>query len=156
MKLRFLLFVLGLLSAGLAAAQVEVSHAWVRASLPQQKASGAFMQLLAPKSDLRLVGASTPVAEVAEIHRMSMQDNIARMERVDELLLKAGQRQSLQPGGYHLMLMGLKAPLEVGQRVPITLSLFDASGQLQKFEVSAEVRPLNAVGSGMHGGKMKH
>lgn len=122
----------------------------MRASLPHQRATGAFMRLSIAYGAARLVAAATPVAGVAEIHRMSMADNIARMERVEGVRLVAGEPVELSPGGYHLMLMDLREPLQAGRTVPITLEFELPDGSRRRVEVSATVRPLNAAAGMPH------
>lgn len=83
----------------------------------------------------RLVGVSSPVAGVAEVHEMKMENDVMRMRAVAGLDLPAGQTVSLKPGGYHLMLMDLKAPLAKDSTVPVTLMFKDAKGVESKLEV---------------------
>jgi len=99
-----------------------------------------------------LVGAESPVAGVVEIHEMRMEGNVMRMRAVPKLELPAGQAVDLKPGGYHIMLMNLKAPLRKGESVPIKLKFQGKDGKPQEVEVKAEVRDLTASG----GGQMKH
>ncbi|MEY4266598.1 MAG: hypothetical protein RIS90_1133, partial [Pseudomonadota bacterium] len=100
------------LLAGMAHAQsVDVKDAWVRTSVPGQKATGAFMKLTA-KDGAKLVAASSPVAGVTEVHEMKMEGDIMKMKAVaGGLDLPAGKTVELKPGGYHVMLMDLKAAL---------------------------------------------
>ena len=93
--------------SGPVAAQVKVGDPWVRATVPQQKATGAFMSLTAEKGT-RLVEAKSPVAGVVEIHEMAMENNVMKMRAVPGLDLPAGKPVELKPGGYHVMLMDLK------------------------------------------------
>jgi len=110
------------------AAPVEVSDAWVRRAVPGQSGTGAFMKLKAP-AGTRLVGASTPVAGVAEVHEMKMEGDTMKMRALAPgLELPAGQVVELKPGGNHLMLMDLKQPVAAGGTVPITLRFMDAKG----------------------------
>jgi len=107
------LFGCALLVASLqASAQVDVSQAWVRATVAQQKATGAFLQLKA-KSDSRLVEARSPVAGVVEIHEMAMDGSVMKMRAVPGLDLPAGKSVELKPGGYHIMLMDLKGAISM-------------------------------------------
>lgn len=125
-KLPFPAARLEVLAPGVAA--VDVKNAWARPSVPGQSGTGAFMQLSAPQG-LRLVGASTPLAGVAELHEMRMDDNTMRMRELkDGLALPARQTVELKPGGYHLMLMDLKQPLAKGTQLPLTLRFVDAQG----------------------------
>ena len=129
-----------LAAAGSAIAQtVKVENAWARATVPGQQASAAFMTLTAPEG-ARLVGASSPAAGVAELHEMAMQGDVMKMRAVSALELPAGQPVALTPGGHHLMLMSLKAPLAAGGTVPVTLLLRDARGAEVRQEVQVPVR----------------
>lgn len=110
-----------------ATAPVVVDGAWARASVQGQKATGAFMRLTA-KDGARLVRIETPVAGVAEVHEMKMEGDIMKMRAVPALDLPAGKTVELQPGGYHVMLLDLKAPLAKGSTVPVTLVFQDAKG----------------------------
>ncbi len=127
-----------------AQAQVTVKDAWVRATVPQQKATGAFMQLTAEK-DTRLVEARSPVAGVVEIHEMTMVDNVMKMRAVPGLDLPAGKAVELKPGGYHVMLIDLKGQVKEGDTVPVTLVVQGKDGKRETIEVKAPVRPLNAA-----------
>ena len=113
--------------ASIASAQVDITDAWVRATVQGQKATGAFMNLTA-KTDSRLVGVKTDAAAVAEIHEMKMEKDVMRMKRVSVLPLPAGKTVSLKPGSYHVMLMGLKEPLPLDSHVQLTLMFEDAKG----------------------------
>ena len=126
-----------------AAAQVEVSQAWVRATVAQQKATGAFLRLLA-KTDSRLVEVRSSVAGVVEVHEMAMQGDVMKMRAVPSLALPAGKTVELKPGGYHVMLMDLKAPIKAGDSVPLTLVFEGADKKRESVEIKAEARQLAA------------
>lgn len=127
-----------------ASAQVTVSNAWVRATVPQQTATGAFMQLTAAK-DTRLVSVSSSAVPTVEVHEMSMQDHVMKMRQIPALTLPAGKLVELKPGGYHVMLMDLKQPMKAGDTLPLTLVFEDEAGKRETVEVKAEVRALNAA-----------
>lgn len=131
-----------LLSAGGAEAQVIVKDAWVRATVPQQQATGAFLQI-GSATDARLVQASSSVAGIVEIHQMSMQGDVMKMQAVVAIELPAGKTVALQPGGYHIMLMALKQGLKEGDTVPLTLVVEGPDKRRQNIEVKAVVRALN-------------
>jgi copper(I)-binding protein len=133
---------------------VEVKDAWARATVPGQKASGAFMKLTA-REGMRLVGASSPVAGVTEVHEMKMEGDIMRMRAIAGLDLPAGQTVELKPGGYHVMLLDLKVALRKDSSIPLTLVLKDAKGVESRVEVSLPVLTL-APGPAAHGGHGKH
>ena len=124
-------------------AQVTVTDPWVRATVAEQKATGAFMRISSAKP-ARVVEASSAVAGVVEIHEMSMDNNVMRMRAVKGLDLPAGKPVELKPGGYHVMLMDLKAPLKAGETVPITLVVEGADKQRESVQLNATVRALTA------------
>jgi len=143
MKASFLALA-GLLAAGSALADVTVEDAWVRATVPGQKTSGAFMKLTASE-DLTLVGARSPAAGVVEIHEMAMDDQmVMRMRAVKGIALPAARPVDLKPGGYHVMLLDLKDTLQAGQKLRLTLVFKDRKGELDDLDVEAVVKPLNA------------
>ena len=142
---------LALLVASSAAAQaLKVQNAWVRATVQGQKATGAFMQITAPTTTT-LVGVSTPVAGLAEVHEMKMDGDVMRMRPLSQgLELPAGTTVQLQPGGYHLMLMDLKVPLQKDSTIPLTLSLRDSKGVPSTQELRIPVLVSAPAGHGEH------
>lgn len=121
------------------AQNVEVKDAWVRATVPGQTATGAFMTLTA-KDSVRLMGGASPATGVAEVHEMKMDGDIMRMRALpDGLALPAGQAVQLKPGSYHIMLMDLKAPLAKDSTVPLTLVFKDAKGVESRLELKVPV-----------------
>lgn len=127
-----------------AEAQVQVQDAWVRATVAQQKATGAFMKLTAA-SDLRLVSASSPAVPMVEVHEMAMEGNVMKMRQIQALDLPAGKTVELKPGGYHVMLMGLTQAIPAGSKLPLALVFEDKAGKRKTVEISAEVRAINAA-----------
>ena len=148
-------------TAGITAAQapnVQVENAWARPTVQGQKGTGAFMNITA-KDGTRLVGASSPAAGVAEVHEMKMEGDVMKMRAVTSLELPAGQTISLKPGGYHLMLMDLKAPLAKDSTVPVTLRFKDAKGVESKLDFLVPVAtaaPGTAASSGTDAHLHKH
>ena len=127
------------LVAGVQAQTVEVKNAWVRATVQGQKATGAFMQITAPAAST-LISVSTPVAAVAEVHEMKMDGDVMRMRPLAKgLELPTGKAVQLQPGGYHLMLMDLKLPLQKDTTIPVTLTLQDSKGVQSSQELRVPV-----------------
>ncbi len=130
-------------------ADISVKDPWVRATVAEQKATGAFMQLTATKSS-RLISATSPVAGVVEIHEMTMEDNVMKMRAVPNGLdLPAGKTVELKPGSYHVMLMDLHQHIQVGESVPLTLVVENPDKKRETIEVKAPVRSL----AGGHGPK---
>ena len=137
-------FALGFVGLAAQAQTVKVQDAWARATVPGQKASGAFMTLTAAKA-LRLVGVMTPVAGMAEVHETKMVGNVMQMRPVAEVALPAGRAVALKPGGYHIMLTGLKLELHPGRSIPLTLLFKDAQGLESRQTVQV---PVQAMASG--------
>lgn len=122
-------------------AQVTVTDPWVRATVPQQKATGAFMQLNSA-SATRLVEGHSTIAR-AEIHEMAMQDNVMRMRQISGLDLPAGQNVALKPGGYHVMFFDLKQAIKEGDVIPLTLIFEDKDKKRETLELKLPARALN-------------
>lgn len=125
---------LGLLSMNLMA-EVQVENAWMRLLPPTSKMTAAYMTLKSDRDD-RLVGVSTEIASAVEIHLSKMEDGVMSMREQSCLELPANQPVELKPKSYHLMVMGLKAPLAAGQVHTFVLQ-FEQAGSL---EVSVPVR----------------
>lgn len=139
-----------------ALADTTVSDAWVRASVPHQQSTGAFMTLTA-STDSKLVGVASPVAKTVQVHEMTMNGDVMGMREVKAVELPAGKPVTLDPNGFHVMLMGLNDQVKEGQQVPLTLTIEDAKGQKQTIEVQAPVKPLTAeMGAGHDHMHMKH
>lgn len=150
MKCMFGLVAFVALHSSLALGQVTVSDPWVRATVPQQKATGAFMNISAAQPS-RLVEAKSAVASVVELHEMRTENNVMRMRAVAGIELPAGKPVELKPGGYHVMLMDLKQQVKEGETVMITLVVEGQDKKRENLEVKAQVRALAA---GRH--DMKH
>ena len=125
-------------------AQVIVKDAWVRATVPQQKATGAFMQLTAPAGG-RLVEARSSAAGMVELHEMSMDGTTMKMRAVPDIDLPAGKTVELAPGGYHVMMMDLRQALTEGQTVTLMLVVEGKDRKRETIEVKAPVRALGAA-----------
>jgi copper(I)-binding protein len=130
-----------------ASAQTTVKDAWVRGTVPQQMATGAFAQITSAQGG-RLVSAASPVAGVVEVHEMSMDGNVMKMRALPGgLALPAGKTVELKPGGYHVMLMDLKRPLKAGDTVPLTLVIEAADGKRETLQLQVPVKaPAGAGG----------
>ncbi|HEX5807006.1 MAG TPA: copper chaperone PCu(A)C [Macromonas sp.] len=123
-----------------AADVLEVSDAWVRATV-SSTGTGAFMRLKS-RTDARLVEVRSPVAGVAEVHEMTLVNDVMKMRALDTLPLPAGKTVELKPGGSHVMLMDLSAPLKAGDSVPLTLVIEDQDGKRRTVDLTLPVRPL--------------
>jgi copper(I)-binding protein len=128
-----------LCAASALAQNITVTDAWARATVQGQKATGAFMKIMA-KDNAKLVGVSSPVAGVVEIHEMKMDKDVMKMSALPNgLELPAGKAVELKPGGYHVMLMDLKAPLTKDTTIPLTLMVQDAKGVKSTVELKVLV-----------------
>lgn len=147
---RFLLAAACLLLAASAAASggPRVAEAWARATPPGAATGAVYFVLTGGDAGDRLLGASSPVAERAELHMTTMSDGMMRMRALENLRLAPGETVRFEPGGRHVMLIGLKQPLHEGDAVPLTLT-FERAGTI---EVQVEVRSAAADhGVGHHG-----
>lgn len=139
-------------------AQVKIENAWARATVQGQQATGAFMQLTATQAT-QLVAVSSPVAGVAEIHEMKMEGGVMKMRALPALDLPAQKKIELRPGGHHLMLMDLKAPLSKDTHIALTLTFRDAKGveSRQQLNVPVGMGMPTGASPGHHGhGGHKH
>lgn len=124
--------------------KLTVENAWARATPPGAPVGGAYFTVRNGGAADKLVGGASPAAARVELHIMSMQDNVMRMRRVESIDVPAGQAVELRPGGLHLMLIDLKAPLNAGDTVPLTLR-FENAGEV---EVRIPVQAMGASGPG--------
>jgi len=133
---------------------ISVVNPWARASAGKAKNGAAYMELVnnGHMAD-RLVKADTPVAKHASLHTHTMKDGVMSMGPVKAIEVSPGEPSVLQPGGLHIMLMGLKAPLKMGETFPMTLT-FEKTG---KTTVTVKVAGPGAMGAMKHDmGSMKH
>jgi hypothetical protein len=138
---------LGLSLIGMAwqvSAQTQVSDAWVRATVAGQLSTGAFMTLQAD-TDSQLLSVQSPVAKIVQIHQMSMQDDVMKMGQVESVPLPAGKPVSLDPNGYHVMLMDLTAQVQEGSKVPLTLVVENAKGEKETINIEAQAKALGTM-----------
>ncbi|MBC7621372.1 MAG: copper chaperone PCu(A)C [Candidatus Saccharibacteria bacterium] len=118
---------------------VDVQGAWARATMPGQKATGAYMKLTAA-TGAKLVSASSPAAGVVEVHEMKMEGDVMQMRALQGGLdLPMARAIELKPGGVHIMLMDLKRPLLKDTTVPMTLIFKDRKGREFQTEVKVPV-----------------
>lgn len=128
---------------------VQVHEAWARASAGQAANGGAFMKIenTSPHEE-RLLSAAADVAKTVELHTHIKEGNVMKMRRVESIAVPMYGAVELMPGGLHVMLIGLKAPLKEGDTFPLTLT-FEHAG---KITVPVTVQGVGAMG----GAKMDH
>lgn len=148
-----------LLLVGAAQAEVSVSNPFSRASAPQAKAGAAFLTLNIDAGTDKLVSASSPVADKAELHAHLMEGGVARMRPVEGgIPVTAGMPTELKPGGLHIMLIGLKAPLKQGDSFPLTLK-FEKAGEVSvtvPVQGPGAMAPMPGHDHGSHGDHAGH
>src|SRR5215469_8160071 len=131
MSFKFLALAASLVVASAALAQtnqLDVNNAWARATPGKAENGAAYLTIQSPTPD-RLLTVSSPVARKAELHTMSMEGMVMKMRPLAGVDIPAGQPVTLKPGGQHVMLLGLDAPLREGQSFPLTLT-FEKAGTL--------------------------
>ena len=143
MKKMFFCLLLGLTGTAFGA-DPEIKSPWVRSTVEGQPATGAFMDI-SSTTGITVLSVSSPVAGIAEVHEMKMDEGVMKMRAVRQLAVSAGQTVQLAPGSYHIMLMSLKSTLKPGSVVPITITYQDKTGKKHKVEVKAEVRDMTAT-----------
>lgn len=120
------------------ATELSVQDVWARPTLSSFNKNGViYLRVHSPKED-KLLAVSTPIAYKAEVHEMYEQGEALRMRHVKVLPIKMGNTV-LKPGGYHVMLLGIKEKLKVGRKFPLELT-FETAG---KKEVEVLVKPLH-------------
>jgi copper(I)-binding protein len=120
-------------------APVDVRDAWARPTVTGQRATGVYAKLTSGAGS-RLLGGSSPLAESVELHEMAMEGDVMRMRALDKgLELQPGQPAELRPGGYHLMVTGLKQALPAGSTLPVKLRFVDRDGREGALELQVPV-----------------
>ena len=119
----------------------QASNAWSRATPGGSSIGAAYLTLVSPAGD-SLTGVSSPVAKTASVHEMAMDGAVMRMRQLPALPLPPGQPVTLAPGGYHIMLEGLNAPLKQGQTIPLHLTFAKSA----PVDVTATVAAIGASG----------
>lgn len=134
-----------------ALAQTIVSEAWVRATVPHQQSTGAFMTITASR-DSKLISVASPVAKTVQVHEMTMNGDVMGMREVKAVALPAGKPVTLDPNGLHVMLMGLTGQVKEGEQVPLTLTVETVEGATETIDVQAQVQGLTAQAQSGHDG----
>lgn len=119
----------------------RIEDAWTRATAPGQDTAGVDFSITS-KRDAKLLGVTSTASSTVEMHSMTHENGVMKMREVEAIELPAGQRVNLGESGYHLMLIGLKAPLKPRTSIPLTLTIKAAKRRTVKIKVRAEVKPL--------------
>src|SRR5271155_316330 len=114
------------------AGDLVITQAWSRATPNGAKIGGGYLTIENKgKAADRLIGGAAAVAAKVEVHEMAMNNGVMTMRPLDKgLTIEPGKTVKLAPGGYHLMMFDLKAPLKQGDKVPITLE-FEKAGKVK-------------------------
>ena len=147
-RIALLAVVLAAVSAP-ALAAVTVTEPWVRATASYQKSSVAFMQITS-SDDARLVKADSPVAKAVEFHEMVMKNNVMKMQAVPAIDLPAGKAIELKPGGFMVMLTGLKQQLKEGDSIPISIVVEGKNRKRETIKVNAQAMAMQAAATDTH------
>ena len=122
------------------ASGLAVQDAWIR-QLPGTDVAAAYLTLRNPTTlPVTIVSIESPLAEHAMIHETKTVGGQSQMRPHEQLVIAPGQTVKFEPGGLHVMLMGLRQPVPVGKSFPLVLLLADGT----KVQVAAVVRPLSA------------
>ncbi|KRA97811.1 hypothetical protein ASD83_12055 [Devosia sp. Root685] len=129
---------------------IEITGAFSRATLPNAPVGGGFMTITNKGAEAdRLVSVKTDIAKEAQIHEMAMEGDVMKMRQLkDGIDLPAGETIKLEPGGLHLMFMGLNGAIKEGDAVPVTLT-FEKAGTVTVDLVAG----ATAADAPAHGGK---
>jgi len=125
---------------------IDIGHPYARATVAGQPTGGGFLSLQNGGAADRLLSVSADVSKSVELHSMAMDGDVMKMRQVDAIELPAGKLVELKPGGLHIMFIGLKAPLKVGDKFPLKL----------KFEKAGEVTVQVNVEAASASHDMKH
>lgn len=135
---------------------VEIDSPWARPTAPGAKVGAAFMSIVGGPAADRVISASSPVAVVSELHSHVMENGVAKMRALPAIDVPAGGRVELKPGGLHLMLIQLKAPLKAGEKFPLTLRFEKAGERTIEVPISAQAPESHAAGAMKHEMHGKH
>jgi len=133
---------------------IQIENPWAKPSLKGVPNGAAYMTITnRGETDETLLAAAADVSSAVELHTMSMTDGVMRMRQLQGgVALPAGQTVKLEPGGMHVMFIGLKQTLTAGESVPVTLT-FEQAGTL---EIEVNIKDQAAGMRGDHDSKHQH
>jgi copper(I)-binding protein len=123
---------------------ISVEHVWARATAGTTSTAAVYLTVTDNGQPDRLIGLSTPVAATAELHETIHDGGVMKMRPVAGIALEPGKPVTFSPGGYHVMLTGLKKPLKAGDSFPLTLTFEHA----QPITVTVKVEAVDLAGTG--------
>jgi len=108
---------------------ITIGHPYARATAAGQPTGGGFLSFANAGPADKLLSISADVSKSVELHEMKMEGDVMKMRQVDGIEVPAGKTVELKPGGYHVMFVGLKAPLKAGDKFPAKLK-FEKGGEV--------------------------
>lgn len=142
---------LSALFSTLTLAEVSVEDAYARAVPPGQMNSASFMTLTNSATDnVSLIAANSAIAKAVELHNHISEDGVMKMRQVKQINIPASGSVTLQPGGYHIMLIGLNKDLSEGQEIDLTLQFSDGSNQTLTLPVKKVMSGMKSHSHGHH------
>jgi periplasmic copper chaperone A len=128
--------------------KLMIDHPWSRETPAGAKTAAGYLKITNNGKEAdKLIGGSAEGVDAVEVHEMTMENNVMKMRRLDGgVEIKPGQTVEFKPGGYHLMMIGLKQPFKKGATVKGTLT-FEKAGSVP---VAFEVAAIGATSSGHH------
>lgn len=143
--------------------EIGLSNAWARPTLGGGRTTAAYVTITNSGSNAdRLTAVDAPGAGSVEIHTAGMENGVMRMRRLEGLDIPAGETVAMAPGGYHIMIIDVEEPVQVGSTVPLTLT-FETAGNVtidatvsMTLPSSAETAPMGGMdeSTGDHPGMM--
>ena len=129
--------------------ELKIDHPWSRAT-PGAITTGAVYLIVTAQGDTpdRLIAVETPRAAKAELHTMTMDGDVMRMRQISAIEVNPGEPAVLKPGGLHIMLIGLTAPMREKERFPLTLT-FEKAGKVE-VQIAVEAAGARDAGHGDH------
>lgn len=143
-----LLFAAPVFAHGYKIGDLAIGHPWARATPGGAKVGGGYLSITNNGSSPdRLTGGSLSVADDVEFHEMKTQDGVMRMRPIEGgITIKPGETVKFEPGGYHVMFLGLKAPLKEGELVKGQLT-FEKAGTVDvEYKIEATGAPGPSAG----------
>ena len=118
---------------------LSISEVWIKPTIPGSDVSAAYMHIKSATT-FNLIKAESPLVGIAELHSMNMKDGVMEMKAEDAFAVPAGNAIELKPGGMHIMLMQVARPINVGDKVPLTLTFEGANKKPLVIRVEALAR----------------
>lgn len=122
-------------------AEITVVEPWARTTAPGQKVAAGYARIMSDK-DVILVAGHSDFADKVEFHEMRMEDGMMKMRALKQLELKANTPIELKPGGLHLMLIGIKSRVKVGDAIPLTLVFEEKQAKQESVPITLHGRAI--------------